>query len=118
MISAVFRRGGDVSFVVDEMKAVFDPRGGAWMEGKYVPSLLAAIGDVIERHMIEIGFLPPKHERVVVADRQLMAAGNGLTSDQRPRSAGMRQCPKCGQAALIRLEGCDQCTNCDYSKCW
>jgi ribonucleoside-diphosphate reductase alpha chain len=118
MISAVFRRGGDVSFVVDEMKAVFDPRGGAWMEGKYVPSLLAAIGDVIERHMIEIGFLPPKRERAVVADRQLMAAGNGLISDQRPPSAGMRQCPKCGQAALIRLEGCDQCTNCDYSKCW
>ena len=58
MISAVFRRGGDVSFVVEEMKAVFDPRGGAWMDGRYVPSLLAAIGDVIERHMIEIGFLP------------------------------------------------------------
>src|ERR1700681_2453188 len=64
MISAVFRRGGDVSFVVEEMKAVFDPRGGAWMEGKYVPSLLAAIGEVIERHMIEIGFLParPHHD--------------------------------------------------------
>ena len=60
MISAVFRRGGDVSFVVEEMKAVFDPRGGAWMEGRYVPSLLAAIGDVIERHMIEIGFLPAR----------------------------------------------------------
>src|SRR5579871_5899214 len=63
MISAVFRRGGDVSFVVEEMKAVFDPRGGAWIEGRYVPSLLAAIGDVIERHMIEIGFLPPKHRQ-------------------------------------------------------
>ena len=60
MISAVFRRGGDVSFVVEELKAVFDPRGGAWMEGRYVPSLLAAIGDVIERHMIEIGFIPQK----------------------------------------------------------
>ena len=118
MISAVFRRGGDVSFVVDEMKAVFDPRGGAWMEGKYVPSLLAAIGDVIERHMIEIGFLPAKRERVTLADRQLMAAGDALIADQRPRRAGMAQCPKCGQAALIRLEGCDQCTNCDYSKCW
>src|SRR3546814_1976976 len=57
MISAVFRRGGDVSFVVEELKAVFDPRGGAWMEGRYVPSLLAAIGGVIERHMIDIGFL-------------------------------------------------------------
>src|SRR5437588_7466 len=60
MISAVFRRGGDVSFVVEEMKAVFDPRGGAWMGGKYVPSLLAAIGDVIEHHMIDIGFMPAK----------------------------------------------------------
>jgi ribonucleoside-diphosphate reductase alpha chain len=57
MISAVFRRGGDVSFVVEELKAVFDPRGGQWMEGRYVPSLLAAIGGVIERHLIEIGFL-------------------------------------------------------------
>src|SRR5882757_6091470 len=58
MISAVFRRGGDVGFVVEELKAVFDPRGGQWMNGRYVPSLLAAIGDVIEQHMIEIGFLP------------------------------------------------------------
>ena len=70
MISAVFRRGGDVSFVVEELKAVFDPRGGQWMEGRYVPSLLAAIGDVIERHMIDIGFiaardvlLPPGNAR-------------------------------------------------------
>ncbi len=57
MISAVFRRGGDVSFVVDELKAIFDPRGGQWMSGRYIPSLLAAIGEVIERHMVEIGFL-------------------------------------------------------------
>ena len=58
MISAVFRRGGDIAFVVEELKAVFDPRGGQWMSGRYVPSLLAAIGEVIERHMIGIGFLP------------------------------------------------------------
>jgi ribonucleoside-diphosphate reductase alpha chain len=57
MISAVFRRGGDVSFVVEELKAVFDPRGGAWMQGKYVPSILAAIGSVIERHLVSIGFI-------------------------------------------------------------
>ena len=57
MISAVFRRGGDVAFVVEELKAVFDPRGGQWMEGRYVPSLLAAIGSVIEKHMIDTGFL-------------------------------------------------------------
>ncbi len=56
MISAIFRRGGDVSFVVEELKAVFDPRGGAWTNGKYVPSLLAAIGEIIEQHFIHIGF--------------------------------------------------------------
>jgi ribonucleoside-diphosphate reductase alpha chain len=117
MISAVFRRGGDVSFVVEEMKAVFDPRGGAWMEGKYVPSLLAAIGDVIERHMISIGFLPARGQRAAIGE-QKVAAGNGLISDQRSITTRMAQCPKCGEAALIRIEGCDQCTSCDYSKCW
>ena len=64
MISAVFRRGGDVSFVVEELKAVFDPRGGRWMDGHYVPSLLAAIGEVIERHMIDIGFMPDPARRL------------------------------------------------------
>ena len=117
MISAVFRRGGDVSFVVEEMKAVFDPRGGAWMEGKYVPSLLAAIGDVIERHMIASGFLPARGQRAAIGE-QKVAAGNGLISDQRSITTRMAQCPKCGEAALIRIEGCDQCTSCDYSKCW
>jgi len=108
MISAVFRRGGDVSFVVDELKAVFDPRGGQWMEGKYVPSLLAAIGEVIERHMIDIGFLPnPKEEREHYLERKVV----GLPE------LSLRQCPKCGQAALIRQEDCDVCTSCGYSKC-
>src|SRR5271168_1044277 len=118
MISAVFRRGGDVSFVVEEMKAVFDPRGGAWVDGKYVPSLLAEIGEVIERHMIEIGFLPARQQRTAMTDQKVAAAGDALLTDQRSRPVGLAQCPKCGQAALIRIEGCDQCTNCDYSKCW
>jgi len=135
MISAVFRRGGDVSFVVEEMKAVFDPRGGAWMEGKYVPSLLAAIGDVIEQHMVEIGFLPPKRRRDAPLEGEavtlaISSHGNpplpgrdpGITGEGASRGAargggGFRQCPKCGEAALIRLENCDQCTSCDYSKC-
>jgi len=118
MISAVFRRGGDVSFVVEEMKAVFDPRGGAWMDGKYVPSLLAAIGDVIERHMVEIGFLPSHG-----MDRAASARVVNLPAPDRSDGPGRRvlprpaQCPKCGEAALIRIEGCDQCTSCDYSKC-
>ncbi len=117
MISAVFRRGGDVSFVVEEMKAVFDPRGGAWMDGRYVPSLLAAIGDVIERHMVEIGFLPRERTDRGLAAKvvNLPAAGPaGSLGQALPRRA---QCPKCGEAALIRSEGCDQCTSCDYSKC-
>src|SRR6266853_890535 len=113
MISAVFRRGGDVSFVVEELKAVFDPRGGAWMEGRYVPSLLAAIGNVIERHLVDIGFLPSK--RSALAERQVV---NLAGADPSPGSARrLAQCPKCGEAALIRVENCDQCTSCDYSKC-
>ena len=118
MISAVFRRGGDVAFVVEEMKAVFDPRGGAWIDGRYVPSLLAAIGDVIERHMIEIGFLPPKHaaERPA-AEAQIVNVPRLLPGGLGSAAPPFRQCPKCGQAALIRLEDCDQCTSCDYSKC-
>ena len=85
MISAVFRRGGDVSFVVEEMKAVFDPRGGAWMEGRYVPSLLAAIGDVIERHMIEIGFLPAKPQRAELGGAE---DRNGWRSNLRSTISG------------------------------
>ena len=57
MISAVFRRGGDVAFVAEELKAVFDPRGGQWQNGRYVPSLIAAIGGILERHMVGTGFL-------------------------------------------------------------
>jgi ribonucleoside-diphosphate reductase alpha chain len=115
MISAVFRRGGDVSFVVEEMKAVFDPRGGAWMEGKYVPSLLAAIGDIIERHMIEIGFLPAKHGPGAAA--RVAQVVNLIPPSGALPGPRLRQCPKCGEAALIRSENCDQCTSCDYSKC-
>lgn len=121
MISAVFRRGGDVSFVVEELKAVFDPRGGYWVGGKYVPSLLAAIGGVIESHMIDTGFLPrPGSEndpdRHRVTKPMAVAAGEGPG-----RNGGVptlfRQCPKCGQAALMRQEGCDTCTSCGHSKC-
>jgi ribonucleoside-diphosphate reductase alpha chain len=110
MISAVFRRGGDVSFVVEELKAVFDPRGGAWMEGRYVPSLLAAIGDVIARHLVEIGFIAGEADEAPLPQRQVAIPGEGAA----PRLA---QCPKCGVAALVRQEGCAQCTNCGYSKC-
>src|SRR3546814_8581590 len=92
MISAVFRRGGDVSFVVEELKAVFDPRGGAWMEGRYVPSLLAAIGGVIERHMIDIGFLQPREAASGEEQRAVVNLGNPAANTR------FAQCPKCGGA--------------------
>jgi len=98
MISAVFRRGGDVSFVAEELKAVFDPRGGAWMQGRYVPSLLAAIGGIIERHM-EGG-----------------RAATAPVHDARPEMR-LPACPQCGAAALVKVEGCNNCLECGYSKC-
>ena len=73
MISAIFRRGGDVTFVVEELKAIFDPQGGQWMGGRYVPSLLAAIGQVIEGHMIRTGFLIPPAETGSEADQERQA---------------------------------------------
>ena len=108
MISAVFRRGGDVSFVVEELKAVFDPRGGAWMGGKYIPSILAAIGGVIEQHLVATGFIE--------------GTGMGLKSDpqaeimkmERPRG---KACSSCGDYDLRMVEGCMTCGSCGFSKC-
>ena len=108
MISAVFRRGGDASFVVDEMKAIFDPRGGQWMSGRYVPSLLAAIGEMIERHMIEIGFL---------GQRSIGLSSLPDVHHIPAEGARARFCPRCGDASFVKLEGCDTCLSCGYSKC-
>jgi len=120
MISAVFRRGGDVSFVVEELKAVFDPRGGSWVAGRYVPSLLAAIGEVIEQHMIDIGFLPDPAKERQELERMAARKVANLADGQGNGDAGGRRlphCPKCGSPSLIRQEGCDLCTSCGYSKC-
>lgn len=115
MISAVFRRGGDVGFVVEELKAVFDPRGGQWMNGRYVPSLLAAIGGVIEEHMISIGFLESDKKSAGASDAE--EPGNVVRLDTPSRDKRFRACPKCGTYALLRQEGCDSCTSCGFSKC-
>ncbi len=107
MISAVFRRGGDISFVVEELKAVFDPRGGAWMDGKYIPSMLAAIGGVIESHLISIGFIDGE--------------GMGLKSDPKADVAVIglkaKACSSCGSYDLRMVEGCMTCASCGFSKC-
>lgn len=93
MISAVFRRGGDVGFVAEELQAVFDPQGGAFMDGRYVPSLPAAIGRIVSEHL-------GMHDHVAPATSPDAAC-----------------CPKCGQKALVRKEGCDTCLECGHSKC-
>ncbi len=93
MISAVFRRGGDVNFVAEELQAVFDPQGGAFMDGRYVPSLPAAIGRIVSEHL-------GMHDPVMPATSPDAAC-----------------CPKCGQKALVRKEGCDTCLECGHSKC-
>lgn len=98
MISAVFRRGGDVGFVAEELQAVFDPCGGAWVEGRYVPSLPAAIGGVIARHLGQ-GIRP------------------GAPASPAEGGPAPAICPQCGAAALVRKEGCDTCLACGHSKC-
>jgi ribonucleoside-diphosphate reductase alpha chain len=98
-----------VSFVVEELKAVFDPRGGAWMQGRYIPSILAAIGGVIERHMIAIGFIEGE--------------GLGLKADPKAQAMAVGEsprgpaCPSCGQYGMQMIEGCMTCPSCGHSKC-
>ena len=130
MISAVFRRGGDVTFVAEELKAVFDPEGGRWMGGRYVPSLLAAIGDVIEQHMIRTGFMAPQSMGGDASERPdrralAQATGRGALDESDANTAGAggvsaptgRTCPRCGTRNLHRIEGCWTCSECQYSHC-
>ena len=108
MISAVFRRGGEVAFVAEELKQVFDPRGGHWHNGRYVPSLVAAIGDVIERHMISTGFLDMPLLSEPLADDTAALTRGGLIGPI---------CPKCSQPGLVKEAGCLSCFHCGWSKC-
>jgi ribonucleoside-diphosphate reductase alpha chain len=120
MISAVFRRGGDVAFVAEELKAVFDPQGGRWIGGRYVPSLLAAIGETIEQHLVRIGFLSGKESLVPgpgsgggVAD---IVSEDGSREPAR-RIVGARRCPRCSSADYVRQAGCWVCRTCGFSRC-
>ena len=120
IISAVFRKGGDVTFLVEELRSVFDPKGGYWNKGKYVPSLIAEIGNVIETHLTEIGMLKvpglDEHQQAFLAEKQAQMqadaqqAGNGF-----PASAAL--CYKCHTKALVQKDGCMTCLNCGDSKC-
>lgn len=125
IISAVFRKGGDVTFLVEEMHSVFDPRGGYFKKGKYIPSIVAEIGDVIERHMIMIGLIAPdedEHQQKYLAEKrqelETKCKENELQEDQNAKFPPEAQlCNKCLNKAMIKMDGCMTCLNCGDSKC-
>ncbi|OGT22096.1 MAG: NrdJb [Gammaproteobacteria bacterium RBG_16_57_12] len=125
IISAVFRKGGDVTFLVEEMRSVFDPRGGYFKKGgKYMPSLVAEIGDVIERHMRMIGLLKDdgldEHQKALVAAKRAefeSALKNAEDKEQNCFPSGAMLCTKCNTKAMIQMDNCMTCLNCGESKC-
>jgi hypothetical protein len=125
MISAVFRRGGDVSFVVEELKAVFDPRGGYWQPGgKFMPSIIAELGHVIEKHLQFIGLIRKteldEHQKKMVEEKRAEFEARSKQADAFSKShfpEGAQLCSKCNTAALVLMDGCMTCLNCGDSKC-
>ncbi len=124
IISAVFRKGGDATFLVEELRSVFDPRGGYFKKGKYTPSLVAEIGDAIECHMKMIGMIPaeePDTERQkFIAEKRAAhqeRCGNAGTNDHGDFPAEAQLCVKCSTKAVIKMDGCMTCLNCGDSKC-
>ena len=133
IMSAVFRKGGDVTFLVEEMKAVFDPRGGYFKAGGvYMPSLVAEIGAVVEEHMKSIGLIhDPEmsaHQKALIAEkrrqyeeRSRKEAGTAediaVTGDGTSFPPSATMCHKCSTKALVIMDGCATCLNCGYSKC-
>jgi len=124
IVSAVFRKGGDVTFLVEELKAVFDPRGGYFKKGgKYMPSLVAEIGDVIEQHLKMIGLIEAdeldEHQKQFIAAKKAEIEGKQASTDAKdagfPASAEL--CKKCSTKAMIKMDGCLTCLNCGDSKC-
>ncbi len=121
ILSAVFRKGGDVTFLVDELRSVFDPHGGYFKKGgRYTPSIVADIGDVIERHMVAIGMLKEpeldEHQQAFVdAKKQEHAAREDEVDDGYPVNAQL--CRKCQTRAVVSLDNCLTCLNCGDSKC-
>lgn len=121
IMSAVFRKGGDVTFLVEELKAVFDPRGGYYKAGGiYMPSVVAELGMVIEDHMKRIGLIktelsPEIEEFIAKKKAQVQAAEVSSSVSSFPASASV--CSKCSTKALVLMDGCSTCLNCGYSKC-
>lgn len=125
IMSAVFRKGGDVTFLVEELKAVFDPRGGYWQPGgKFMPSIIAELGHIIEKHLRYIGLLPPEQldeqQRKLVEMKRKEFELRGQQQDAFARSEfpeGAQLCSKCSTTAVVMMDGCMTCLNCGDSKC-
>ncbi len=122
IISAVFRKGGDVTFLVEELRSVFDPSGGYFKKGgKFMPSLVAEIGDVLEMHMKEIGLIketrPDKHQQKLIDEKRAEFEQSKDNDDEGefPNSATL--CSKCSTKAMIQMDNCLTCLNCGESKC-
>jgi len=125
IISAVFRKGGDVTFLVEELRSVFDPRGGYFKKGgRYMPSLVAEIGDAIECHLRMIGMLKDEgldeHQKKLVAEKRAQyesAIENKAASESGDFPEGAQLCKKCNTRAAVQMDGCMTCLNCGESKC-
>ncbi|TQV85713.1 NrdJb [Exilibacterium tricleocarpae] len=123
VISAVFRKGGDCTFLVDELKAVFDPQGGYFKTGgKFMPSLVAEIGHAIESHLRMIGLLQPEemsaHQQAILDQKRAeYSAANGVDDDTETYPHGATLCKKCHTKAVVLLDGCMTCLSCGDSKC-
>lgn len=125
LMSAVFRKGGDVTFMVDELKAVFDPRGGYWQPGgKFMPSIIAELGHIVEKHLKTIGLLPAdtldEHQRRLVEMKRKEFEERNRQQDAFARShypEGAQLCKVCNVTAVVMMDGCLTCLACGDSKC-
>ena len=126
ILSAVFRKGGDSTFLVEELKAVFDPRGGYFKKGgKYMPSLVAELGDVIEHHMKLIGMIDSddldEHQKKFLAAKRAEYDAKSACDDDSDTSSGFpanaQMCAKCHNKSMIQMDNCMTCLNCGESKC-
>jgi hypothetical protein len=123
VMSAVFRKGGDLTFLIEELESVFDPNGGYYKKGgKYVPSLVAELGQVLEEHLKNIGMLkvtePEEHQQQLIDDKKAeyqKKNPNKLDESGFPKDAQL--CNKCHTKAAIMMDGCLTCLNCGESKC-
>ncbi len=125
IISAVFRKGGDITFLVEELRSVFDPKGGYFKKGgRFMPSLVAEIGDVLESHLRMIGLLKTEvldeHQQKLINEKReeydrTLAVAEENDPEDFPDSAQL--CKKCQTKAMIQMDGCLTCLNCGESKC-